>query len=57
MSFQHESSLNMNTLDERLLTVMDVLHTPVWVYDIQRHHIYWANDAASGSGRRAPWPS
>ncbi|GKQ74217.1 hypothetical protein KAM447_07250 [Aeromonas caviae] len=48
MSFQHESSLNMNTLDERLLTVMDVLHTPVWVYDIQRHHIYWANDAALG---------
>ena len=38
----------MNTLDERLLTVMDVLHTPVWVYDIQRHHIYWANDAALG---------
>ena len=49
MSFQHESSLNMNTLDERLLTVMDVLHTPVWnVYDIQRHHIYWANGSALG---------
>ena len=48
MSFQHESSLNMNTLDERLLTAMDVLHTPIWVYDIQRHHIYWANDSALG---------
>ena len=48
MSFQHESSLNMNTLDERLLTAMDVLHTPIWVYDIQRHHIYWANGSALG---------
>ena len=38
----------MNTLDERLLTAMDVLHTPIWVYDIQRHHIYWANDSALG---------
>ena len=38
----------MNTLDERQLTVMDVLHTPVWVYDIQRHHIYWANGSALG---------
>ena len=36
----------MNTLDERLLTAMDVLHTPIWVYDIQRHHIYWANGSA-----------
>lgn len=57
MSFQHESSLNMNTLDERLLTVMDVLHTPVWVYDIQRHHIYWANDAALGLWEASSWPS
>lgn len=48
MSFQHESSRNMNTLDERLLTAMDVLHTPIWVYDIQRHHIYWANGSALG---------
>ena len=51
MSFQHESSLNMNTLDERLLTVMDVLHTPVWVYDIQRHRtplFTGPNDAALG---------
>ncbi len=38
----------MNTLDERLLTAMDVLHTPIWVYDIQRHHIYWANGSALG---------
>ncbi|WP_342058401.1 putative bifunctional diguanylate cyclase/phosphodiesterase [Aeromonas sp. OTU364] len=27
---------------------MDVLHTPIWVYDIQRHHIYWANGSALG---------
>ncbi|MFC5707286.1 putative bifunctional diguanylate cyclase/phosphodiesterase [Aeromonas eucrenophila] len=27
---------------------MDVLHTPIWVYDIQRHHIYWANGPALG---------
>ncbi|WP_349922476.1 putative bifunctional diguanylate cyclase/phosphodiesterase [Aeromonas veronii] len=27
---------------------MDALHTPVWVYDIQRHHIYWANGSALG---------
>lgn len=38
----------MNTLDERLLNAMDVLHTPIWVYDIQRHHIYWANGSALG---------
>ncbi len=38
----------MNTLDERLLPGMDVLHTPIWVYDIQRHHIYWANGPALG---------
>ncbi|MFM4807194.1 putative bifunctional diguanylate cyclase/phosphodiesterase [Aeromonas hydrophila] len=25
---------------------MDVLHTPIWVYDIRHHHIYWANRAA-----------
>ncbi|SIQ14539.1 diguanylate cyclase/phosphodiesterase [Aeromonas hydrophila] len=36
----------MNTLDERLLNGMDVLHTPIWVYDIRHHHIYWANRAA-----------
>jgi diguanylate cyclase (GGDEF)-like protein len=36
----------MNTLDERLLNAMDVLHTPIWIYDIQHHHIYWANSAA-----------
>ena len=46
MSFQHESSRNMNTLDERLLNAIDVLHTPIWIYDIQHHHIYWANRAA-----------
>ncbi len=38
----------MNTLDERLLNGMDVLHTPIWVYDIQHHHIYWANRTALG---------
>ena len=38
----------MNTLDERLLNAMDALHTPIWVYDIQRHHIYWANGSALG---------
>ncbi|MGL4355568.1 MULTISPECIES: EAL domain-containing protein [unclassified Aeromonas] len=27
---------------------MDVLHTPIWVYDIQHHHIYWANRTALG---------
>ncbi|HHQ4758082.1 TPA: putative bifunctional diguanylate cyclase/phosphodiesterase [Aeromonas hydrophila] len=27
---------------------MDVLHTPIWVYDIRHHHIYWANRAALG---------
>ncbi|MGY6036751.1 putative bifunctional diguanylate cyclase/phosphodiesterase [Aeromonas sp. AE23HZ002T15] len=27
---------------------MDALHTPIWVYDIQRHHIYWANGSALG---------
>lgn len=36
----------MNTLDERLLKTMDVLHTPIWVYDIEHHHIFWANSAA-----------
>ncbi|MFU1506230.1 hypothetical protein [Aeromonas veronii] len=36
----------MNTLDERLLKTMDVLHTPIWVYDIEHHHIFWANRAA-----------
>ncbi|TNI54318.1 GGDEF-domain containing protein [Aeromonas media] len=25
-----------------------MLHTPIWVYDIQRHHIYWANGSALG---------
>ncbi len=38
----------MNTLDERLLSGMDVLHTPIWVYDIRHHHIYWANRTALG---------
>ncbi|EKP0277513.1 EAL domain-containing protein [Aeromonas bestiarum] len=27
---------------------MDVLHTPIWVYDIRHHHIYWANRTALG---------
>ncbi|MDF2412519.1 EAL domain-containing protein [Aeromonas sp. 1HA1] len=25
-----------------------MLHTPIWVYDIQHHHIYWANRTALG---------
>ncbi|MFL9708889.1 GGDEF-domain containing protein, partial [Aeromonas veronii] len=25
---------------------MDLLHTPIWIYDIQQHHIFWANRAA-----------
>ncbi|PJG60388.1 putative bifunctional diguanylate cyclase/phosphodiesterase [Aeromonas cavernicola] len=25
---------------------MNVLHTPIWVYDIHCHHIFWANHAA-----------
>jgi diguanylate cyclase (GGDEF)-like protein len=36
----------MNTLDEGTLDSFEVLHTPIWVYDILHHRIFWANEAA-----------
>lgn len=32
--------------DERSLSTLDLLHTPIWIYDIQEHRIFWANQAA-----------
>lgn len=36
----------MIALDERGLASLQLLNTPLWIYDIQHHHIFWANRAA-----------
>ncbi|WP_226799024.1 putative bifunctional diguanylate cyclase/phosphodiesterase [Aeromonas simiae] len=33
-------------LQERGLASLNLLHTPVWIYDIQQHRIFWANHAS-----------
>jgi signal transduction histidine kinase len=41
-----ESTTKQHFADRRELDALDRLHTPIWVFDVDRHAVWWANRRA-----------